>query len=1145
MPTPSLLLPLILLAAGESQSPPASLLRYPDLGKDEIVFSFAGELWRVPKSGGEATPVAAPPSAAGFPKFSPDGSTIAFVGDYDGSRELYTIPTVGGVPFQVTHHPAGETLNEWTSDGRLLFTAGGMGVYPRATELYTVPATGGLPEPLPVPYGANGTIDRTGTWLAYTLHSVDTRTWKRYRGGMATDIWIYNLKTGESRQATTWEGVDTIPMWHGDKLYYLSDEGESARSNIWRYDPASGQRSQVTRYQDFDLKWPSVGPDDGTSGEIVYQHGAELVVLNLMGNTTRVVNVRIPGNRPELAREDTNVSSQLGSWNTGPGAKRAIVEAHGDIFTLPAEHGTPRNLTNTSGVAERYPTWSPDGTWMAWFDDSASDGYDLYVAEAETLANRRRLTTDGLFKQEMNWSPDSRQIAYTDKTGTLYVVDVESAERTQIGKERWEEDIPLPSWSHDSSWLAWTQTLPAHPFHGVFVRDMESGDVHQVSSGQFPAGHPAFDRKGEWLYAATDQSFNVTYSSLDTTWIYGESEVLVAFPLRADVKNPTAVESDEEKVEKPKAKEEPKTEEEPKAEPTGEPTDKSKEDARESPADAPKDAGEAAPPAGEQKPEDAKPGRKGFVIDFEGLESRGIRLPPANGSFGSLAVNEKGALIFARRSGGEGGIRLFDIESWDGGEKKVCEGGSFEMTPDGKSILIGRQGSVAYAKASAGAAPKNVQNQPMLASIDPRQEWKQVMRDCWVVYRDWFYDPSMHKVDWNGLRDQYLNLVNDCNTRADLSFLISEFISELNVGHAYYNGSAGGRRGRGNGGGGDGTGMLGVDWELATEDVDGTTHSAWRIKRIYEGSAAEVDARNPLRALGVNIKEGTCVLAVDHAPLRTDIDPWAGFQNLAGKTCVLTVNEKPFADGQERKVPITCLGSESDLRYRSWVEMNRAFVEKMSDGKVGYIYVPNTGTDGQTDLVRQSLAARGTQAVIVDDRWNGGGQIPTRFIELLDRPVTNFWARRDSDPWVWPPDGIFGPKCMLINGLAGSGGDMFPWLFKNSKLGPLVGTRTWGGLVGISGTPQFVDGTSVSVPQFAFYETDGTWGIEGHGVDPDVAVLDDPSVMKGGIARGGTDPQLAKAVDLMLQSIQQHPFKVTPVPAYPDRKGMGIPPSDR
>ncbi|MDA0803362.1 MAG: peptidase S41, partial [Planctomycetota bacterium] len=541
MTIPSLLLALPVLAAGDFQSPPATLLRYPDIGKDSIVFSFAGALWRVPSSGGDAAPVASPPGSAGFAKFSPDGSTIAFVGDYNGGRDLYTIPSAGGVPFQVTHHPAGETLNEWTADGRLLFTAGGMGVYPRATELYLVPATGGLPEPLPVPYGANGTIDSTGTWLAYTLHSVDHRTWKRYRGGMATDIWIYNLKTSEARQVTTWEGVDTIPMWHGDTLYYLSDEGEGARSNIWRFNPKTGQRLRLTSYTDFDVKWPSVGSVDGSAGEIVFQHGADLVVLNLQGNTTRTVSVRIPGNRPELAVEDTNVAGQLGTWNTGPSAKRAIVDAHGDIFTLPAENGSPRNLTNTSGVAERYPTWSPDGTWMAWFDDSAGDGYDLYIAEAETLANRRRLTTDGIFKQEMNWSPDSKKIAYTDKTGTLYVVDVESAERTEIGKERFDENIPLPAWSHDASWLAWTQTLPAEPFHGIFIRDMESGEVHRLSSGQFPAGRPTFDRKGDWLYAATDQSFNVTYSSLDTTWIYGESEVLVAFPLRSDVKSPKPI----------------------------------------------------------------------------------------------------------------------------------------------------------------------------------------------------------------------------------------------------------------------------------------------------------------------------------------------------------------------------------------------------------------------------------------------------------------------------------------------------------------------------------------------------------------------------------------------------------------------------
>jgi tricorn protease len=494
-----------------------------------------------------------------------------------------------------------------------------------------------------------------------------------------------------------------------------------------------------------------------------------------------------------------------------------------------------------------------------------------------------------------------------------------------------------------------------------------------------------------------------------------------------------------------------------------------------------------------------------------------------------MAVNAGNQLVF--NQGGQ--IKLFDIKDKKKEVKKVTDGMGFQLTADGKKMLAGLQ----ILDAAPGASGKQIVTQPMLAEIDPKREWKQVVRDAWRIFRDFFYDPTMHGVDWNAVGDRYLAMVDDANSREDVSYIISEMISELNVGHAYYNGNDGF-----GGLGGPGIGMLGIDWDTGI-GPDGKTR--YRVKHVVSGAPWDADARNPLQDLGVDVKEGEYVLAVNGTPIDTSKDPWAAFKGLAGRTISLTVGPNPAFDDKVREVVVKPMGSEDTLRYRDWIEANRRYVSEKSGGKVGYVYVPNTGIDGQSDMVRQFQGERFKKALIVDDRWNGGGQIPTRFIEMLNRPVTNYWARRDQHDWIWPPDSHVGPKAMLINGLAGSGGDMFPWLFRHNKLGPLVGTRTWGGLVGISGNPGMIDGSSVRVPVFAFYETDGTWGIEGHGVDPDVEVMDDPGVMKGGPHNGGIDPQLDKAVELLLAELERNPVKHPARPAYPNREGFGIAPADK
>jgi tricorn protease len=1220
--------PCLTAPASAEVRPHAGMLRYPDVSKTHIVFAYANDLWLVPRDGGSATPLASPPGSEGFPKFSPDGETIAFVGNYEGGRDLYTIPITGGVPVRVTHHPSTEVLCGWAPDGKLLFFMNGLAGLMRQTQLFTVDAAGGLPQKLPVPYGANGAISPDGTWLAYTPHTRDFSTWKRYRGGMATDIWLFNLQDLSSKKITDWEGTDTLPMWHGRKIYYLSDAGPAHRLNLWSYDTVSGGREQMTDFDDYDVKWPSIGPGPTDRGEIVFQNGADLFLFDLRTDTSRVIEVTIPGDRPTIMPQRVDDADYIRWWQISPTGKRAVVEARGDIWTLPAEHGSPRNLTRTSGTAERSGSWSPDGRWIAYFSDATGE-YELYITQSDGKGETKQLTTgSATFYVDPVWSPDSKHIAFTDKAGRLFLHEIDAAETKEIFKDPWAPP-GRPSWSHDSRWLAYARNDDAMPIPSIWLYNLETGEHHQVTSGVFPDRSPAFDRKGEYLYFTSSRSFNPTYSDLDTTFTYNQSQVLIAVPLTSEVKSPYLAKSDEETWKEEKAEEPEAPPAEPEAEPAGEEAAPAAEAApAEQPPAEPVDDGVSGtwegtlsgtdmpagveftmtlwleedntvtgsivvpmgagtieatydpatgalegtittdegiacpmhatisassisgtvtvegqvlefsgtrtsiPTAEDREKAEAEEvetkAKEKVEIEIEGFEQRGIQLPVPSGDFTDLNVNDKNQLIYVRsKPNGLPDIMLFDITDDKKQEQTVARAaGGYELSADGKKIIVLRGGGGAIQNAAAGASGKNVVTAGMIATIDPRQEWRELFVEAWRLERDYFYVPNMHGVDWPAVRADYETMLADCVTRADVSYVIREMISELNIGHAYYFGGDVEEEPH------ETVGMLGVDWVLA----DG----AYRIEHICEGAAWDVDARNLLREPGVDVKEGEYLLAVNDIPVDTAKDPWAAFVGLAGETITITVGENPEKDDTARDVVIKPIGSEANLRYRQWIEKNRAHAEARSDGRVGYIYVPDTSINGQNNLIRQYIGQIDKAALIIDERWNGGGQVPSRFIEMLNRPVLNYWARRDFKDFTWPPDAQHGPKCMLINGLAGSGGDLFPYYFREVGLGPLIGTRTWGGLVGISGNPSLIDGAVVTVPTFGFYEKDGTWGVEGHGVDPDIEVIDDPALMVD-----GDDPQLDAAIEQMIQAVERHPFVPAKQPAPPDRSGMGIRPEDR
>lgn len=1219
----ALALPSLALADVE---PHGAMLRYPDVGATQIAFVYAGSVWLAPHDGGSAVRLTAAPGQTLFPRFSPDDKTIAFIGNYEGNRDIYTIPVEGGTATRVTYHPSAETLCDWTPDGKsLIYSTSGLGGLRRQTQLMTIPAAGGMPTQLPVPYGANGSISADGTWLAYTPHSTDTRTWKRYRGGMATDVWLFNLKDHTSKRATDWEGTDTIPMWSGDKVYYLSDMGTGDtgydgehKLNIWSYDPATSKHHQITHFKDFDVKWPSMGPGTDHKGEIIFQNGPDLYLLSL-GNDAqpRQIKITIPGDRPNIRPHQVEDDKYLADWTLSPSAKRVAVEARGDVWSLPAEKGTPRNLTRTAGTAERNPSWSPDGRWIAYFSDATGE-YELYITQSDGLGKTTQITREGSapsrYRYNPTWSPDSKMITFTDNSGALYLVTLgepdgqggfKESTTKLLDTDPWANP-PSVSWSPDNKWITYTKQEDGTNYAAVWLCNLETGKTSRVTRGMFADASPIFDRKGDWLFLASARHFEPVYSDIDNSFIYNGSQKLIAIPLRADLDSPWAPKSDEEDWGKAAKKDDKKDADkaEKKEDKGGDDDAKPDKDEKDDqPSDTYKPSrkpDKASDDKAAEHKDDAKPSapkkkkeHKPVVIELDGMEARAVELPIPPGAFGRLAVNDKNQLVYVRnpvdgrrRAGTpeEAEIKLFDLKDEKKEEKTIAKGQDFEITPDGKKILVKKGKESQICDAAPDAKGKTIVTSPMMVTIDPRDEWKEIFTDAWRRERDFFYVPNMHGVDWNALRTQYGKMLDDAASRDDVSYVISELISELNIGHAYYSG-------------GDidpgptvSCGMLGCDFSLAKGENGNP--DAYRITRIFRGAPWDTDAKGPLSQPGANVKEGDYLLAVNGVPVDTTRDPWASFQGLAGKVITITVNDTPSlaraaieqpkkgaedkddkdtakngdkdskkpdaksdkksddSDADEpspkkpttglRDVVVQALGSEDTLRYRDWIESKRRYVAEHSNGTIGYIYVPSTGVDGQSDLFRQFYGQIDKAALIIDERWNSGGQIPTRFIELLNRPVTNYWARRYGHDGAWPPDAQQGPKCMLINGLAGSGGDMFPWLFRNSHLGPLIGMRTWGGLVGISGNPPLIDGASVTAPDFGFYKTNGTWGVEGHGVDPDIQVIDDPAKMQN-----GGDPQLDTAIDTMLKAVHDHPYTPPKRPKSPERRGMGIPAEDR
>ncbi len=1075
----------------------ARMLRQPDVSATHITFVYAGDIWVVPKEGGLAHHLSSPIGEESFPRFSPDGTHIAFSGNYDGNPDVYVIPAFGGSPVRITYHPLSDRLIDWRPSGKgLLFASTRESGSRRFNQFYSVSPSGGLPDKLPIAYGESAALSPDEKYLAFTTTTeAFRRTWKRYRGGLAPDIWLFELQTRSARNLTQSDANDDYPMWHGETLYFLSDRGTNQRQNIWKYDKKADKFTQVTQFKDYDVTVPAVGPED-----IVFEAGGRLYLLDLETEKYREVKIDVVTDLATLKPRLVNVGNLIQNGNISPSGKRAVFEARGDLFTVPAEHGYIRNLTQSTGSAERNPSWSPDGRHIAYWSDRSGE-YELTICPTDRTGKEKTLTKLGKgFRYQIFWSSDSKKIAFIDHAHDIQIFDMETSELTKIDNIDWLNHPGLSgvelSWSADSNWLAYTQVLENYQY-AVMLYDVEAKKRHRVTSGYYSDFSPVFDPEGKYLYFFTNRSLRPIYSDLDETWIYPNTTKIAAVPLRKDVLSPLAPRNDAEPVKEEKAKEEKPGEEKAK-----------KEEGKKA---------EASEEAKEKKPETLK-------IDIDGFENRLVVLPPAEGNYTTLRA-VKGQIIYHRRPRTGSGDRQSPVVAYNLEKRKeetiLDDASGYEISADGKKMLVGHRRSFYIVDIKPKQKlTKSLRTSEMETVVDPKAEWKQIFMDIWRKYRDLFYDPNLHGVDWDEVRHKYGTLLEDAVTRWDANYIFGEVIGELNASHTYVGGGdleAGKRQS---------VGMIGIDWALEG--------GAYRIARIVDGAVWDSEVRSPFKLPGVNVKEGDYILAVNGIPLDTTKDPWAAFQGLAGKTVALTINDKPTKEGA-REVLVETLRSEVRLRNLEWIEASRRRVTEASFGRIGYIYMPDTGSNGQTELIRQYYGQIDKDGFIVDERFNSGGQLADRFVELLSRPRVHYLAWRHGKDTQQPARANPGPKVMLINGWSGSGGDALPYTFKGQGVGPVIGLRTAGALIGPAIGHMTVDGGYYTVPEGRIYGTDGVWFAEGHGVDPDIKVVDDPSQLAKGV-----DPQLERAIEKVMQLLQTEPPKKPARPAYQDRTAKAV-----
>jgi len=1061
------------------------MLAQPAISANHIAFIYAEDLWIANSDGSYPRRLTVDEGVESDPVFSPDGKLIAFSAQYDGNTDVYIVPVEGGVPARLTWHPGNDLVRGFTPDGASVLFASQRAVFTtRFNQFFLVPIKGGYPEQLEIPNGYYASYSPDGKHLAYTPLAPAYQQWKNYRGGRISNIWIYSFSDHsvvKIPQPT--EGCnDADPIWIGDKVYFISDR--NGEFNLFSYDVLTTEIKELTFFKEF----PIINASGGAQ-KIIFEHGGYLYGFDIQSNTSNKLNIGIAADLLELRPRFVQGNSYIRGVAISPTGARAVFDYRGDIITLPGEKGDPRNLTLSTNIHEKYPSWSPDGKLIAYVSD-ASGEYELHIKSQDGKGDAKTIKLTGTgFYAHPEWSPDSKKICYVDNGKNLYLIDITSGGIKKIDTD--ELYIPgafremFSDWSSDSRWILYTKVTETN-FKVVYLYSVDQQKSFAVSDGLSDASEPVFDPNGEYMYffASTDAGPVINWFDLSSQDMRMTKSIYLV-TLRKDIVSPFAKESDEEKAEEEKTEPE-------------ETTEKTRKQTKKS-----------AP---------SEPEADILKIDIDGIRDRIIDVPVRAGNYSNLGVGATGEILYIIRPvERSGSATLHKYEIKERKDSEVMEADGYIVSADRKKMLYVK-GQV-YGITATGKKPeagKGILNTGSLTvKIDPLAEWPQIFDEAWRINRDYFYDPGMHGADWNAMKAKYSPFLADLACRSDLNRLIQWMCSELSVGHHRVGGGervSNPQRIRG--------GLLGADFEVS--------NNRYRLKKIYGGLNWNPDLKSPLTEPGLNVKQGEYILAVNGKDVKADKNIYSFFENTADKIVELTIGPNPDYTGS-RIIKAVPVASESALRNRDWVEGNLRKVTEATNGQVAYVYVPNTSTSGHEYFKRYFFPQVNRKAIIIDERFNGGGLVADYYIDLLQRPIQSYWNMRYGMDLKTPTASVQGPKVMIIDETAGSGGDMLPWMFRKFKVGTLVGKRTWGGLVGTLGFPEFIDGGSVTAPNLAIWTKDG-FIVENVGVAPDIEVEQWPVDIIN-----GKDPQLEKAIEVALQELKNNPPEEPVRPPYPVR----------
>jgi len=1121
----------VLVSAQETQE--GRLMRFPDIYKDKVTFFYGGDLWLASTSGGAARRITSGQGRELFPKFSPDGKWIAFTGQYDGNFNVYVMPSDGGQPKQLTFHQgSAHQLNDrmgihnqvisWMPDSkRIVFLSRRDASNGWTKRPFTVSIDGGLPQPLPMDQGGLLSYSPDGTKLAYNIIFRNFRTWKRYTGGLAQAITIYDLKNNTSEDIPHTDWTDSFPMWHGNTIYFTSDRGPEHHLNLYSYDVSSKQVEQLTHYAEWDVMWPSLGPD-----AVIFENAGYLYTYDFQSKQPKKVTIELPADRPAALKHWDNVGRLATDFDIAPDGKRAVFSARGDVFTVPAKEGSVRNVTRTPGIREQKVSWSPDGRWIAYVSDRTGED-EIYISPQDGLGKEQQITSGYKgFKFAPVWSPDSKKTAWGDKDINLWWVDITEKKPVKVDHDEYGE-ITNYNWSPDSKWLAYDKQSENN-YAVVYLYSLSNQKSTPVTSSLNNSYDAVFDPEGKYLYFLSDRDFNEVLGNVDFEFANPKTTRVYIVTLKKDEQSPLGVQSDETEI-KSKEPSPMIMDQDVATDPKGKKASKNDKNASEDDKDKGKD---------KDKDKDKKEKPVEVKIDLDGIQSRVVALPTDPAVIRTFAAG-KGFLYYSTVAaqgldgplpGESTAVHAYDLK--DRKEKTLIEGVErFALSFDGSKLLYEGEGGNPRAAHTygiidakpAGEAKKVgdgvLSLNGMRAEIDPPQEWKNVFNEVWRQERDYFYEAEMNGVDWQKMHDKYAQLLPAVSDRYSLTYILGEMIGELSNSHTYV-------------GGGDypdlhpvNVGLLGVDYEL--DESSGR----YRIKKIYPGENWNAELRSPLTEPGINVKEGDYLLAVNGQQLRAPQDPYQAFVNTGNETVTLTVNSKPSEDSS-RNVVVKPINDEYNLRELNMINTNRKKVDDATGGKVGYVYLPDMGSPGLNEFVKQYFPQLRKQGLIIDIRYNGGGFVDELIFERLRRILAGMGSARNWQSGTVPSNVFNGPMVCLTNHYAASDGDLFSYMFKYYKLGPLIGERTWGGVRGIRGEFPLMDGGYITRPEFARYDLTSQWIVENRGVQPDIVVTNRPEQVVS-----GKDPQLDRAIEEVMKGIQANPKQLPPrppaLPPYP------------